>query len=120
MSCATFRGWAFLPISTITCWASPLLSRAACSYSGIDLAIGLATGIYVSSTGTSNFNPALNNQVRQIGYRNFYSALQNSFICKGLIPSLFLQSTKQTAKSYVPGARPGQGLNNYTTDALRR
>jgi len=90
------------------------------NYTGIDPATGLASGAYVSPTGLYTFNPALNNQVRTNGYPKYYGGLQNSFSYKAFTLDFFLQFTKQTARSYVPGSPPGQGLNNWTTDALRR
>jgi TonB-linked SusC/RagA family outer membrane protein len=90
------------------------------AYTGIDPATGIATGGYVSPTGAFASNPALNSQVRQTGYPQYYGGLQNSFTYKGFSLDFFLQFTKQTAKSYVPYSPPGQGLSNWTTDALRR
>jgi len=90
------------------------------NYTGIDPATGLASGAYVSPTGLYTFNPALNNQVRTNGYPKYYGGLQNSLSYKGFTLDFFLQFTKQTARSYVPQGPPGQGLANWTTDALRR
>lgn len=90
------------------------------NYTGVDPATGLASGTYVSPTGLYTFNPALNNQVRTNGYPKYYGGLQNSLSYKGFTLDFFLQFTRQTAKSYVPQGPPGQGLANWTTDALRR
>jgi len=98
---------------------STTITRGA-TYTGIDPDDGQASGGYVSPTGDFSFAPEVLNQVRQTGYPKFYGGLQNSLTYKGFNLDFFLQFTKQTARSYVPGSPPGQGLSNWTTDALRR
>ncbi|TVT43158.1 TonB-dependent receptor [Hymenobacter setariae] len=90
------------------------------NYTGIDPATGQASGAYVSPTGLYTVNPALSTQVRTNGYPKYFGGLQNSLSYKGFSLDFFLQFTRQTARSYVPQGPPGQGLSNWTTDALRR
>ncbi|MBJ6144861.1 TonB-dependent receptor [Hymenobacter sp. BT559] len=98
----------------------PTTITRAYAYTGINPATGQAAGAYVSPTGLYTSNPALNNQVRANGYPKYFGGLQNSLSYKGFSLDFFLQFTKQTARSYVPQGPPGQGLSNWTTDALRR
>jgi TonB-linked SusC/RagA family outer membrane protein len=98
---------------------STTLTRAY-PYTGIDPATGQASGTYVSPTGLFANNPTLSTEVRTTGYPKYYGGLQNSLSYKGFTLDFFLQFTRQTARNYVPQAPPGQGLNNWTTDALRR